>query len=273
MTPDGKVDSAVSWLRTHGYDGRFDCALVLGTGIGGVVDGLADAVSTRYDEIPHVPAATVGGHDGRLVAGRLGSRRILAFAGRSHAYETGDPAAMRVPIGIVASLGSPPLLLTSACGALDPALRPGSLVLVSDHIKLGDMNPLVGEADDRRFVSLNGAYDGRLRARLLDAAAASRIDLREGVYMWFAGPSFETPAEIRMARGLGADVVGMSVAPEVILARFYGLRVAAVSLVTNLAAGLGPAEPAHADTKRVAAESAPALRRLIAAFLSGLDPV
>ena len=150
-------------------------------------------------------------------------------------------------------------------------IRPPSLVLITDHINYSGMNPLFSDRTDGRFVSMNGAYDERLRKKLKLAAITSGMTLHEGVYMWFSGPSFETPAEVKVARTLGADLVGMSTVPEVILARYYGLRVAAVSVVTNLAAGIGGASPSHQDTQGQAAGASAALRRLIRAFGSGLD--
>ena len=152
---------------------------------------------------------------------------MLLLQGRAHYYETGDAAAMQVPIGVVAALGAPPLLLTNAAGSIKLDLRPSSLVAITDHINLSGSNPLIGDRSDARFVNLTGAYDERLRKKLKLAATAAGISLHEGVYMWFSGPSFETPAEIRMAKTLGADLVGMSTVPEVILARYFGLKVAA----------------------------------------------
>jgi purine-nucleoside phosphorylase len=270
---DQQVEEAAGFVRERGFDGRFDLAMVLGTGLGNLADDLSDAVRLPYAEIPHFPSSGVSGHAGELITGRLERKRVIIFKGRAHYYETGDPAAMRLPIALVAALGGPPLLLTNAAGSTKLDIRPSSLVSITDHINLAGTNPLFADRTDRRFVSMTGAYDERLRKKLKLAAIAAGVTLNEGVYMWFAGPSFETPAEIRMARTLGADLVGMSTVPEVILARYYGLKVVAVSVVTNMAAGIGGASPSHHETKGVAAGAAAGLRRLIRTFAGGLDDV
>ena len=273
MSYDARIQEAASCLTGRGFDGRFDCAMVLGTGLGRIADDLEDTVSLDYSEIPHFPAPSVSGHTGRLIAGRLAKKRVLIFQGRAHYYETGDAAAMRVPIGVVAALGGPPLLLSNAAGSIKLDFRPSSHVILTDHINYSGMNPLLGDGTDGRFVSMANAYDERLRKKLKLAAVGSGVTVNEGVYMWFSGPSFETPAEVRMARLLGADLVGMSTVPEVILARYYGLRVAALSLVTNIAAGVQLGAHTHQDTKTVAAAAAPTLRKLIQAFLARIDDV
>ncbi|AWB22859.1 purine-nucleoside phosphorylase [Methylobacterium currus] len=270
---DAFVAEAAAFLRARGFGGAYALALVTGTGLGPLADRIEDPVSLPYGEIPHFPASGVSGHAGRLVAGRLGGRLVLLFQGRAHPYEQGDAATMRVPVGVVAALGAPPLLLTNAAGSLLPEAGPGCLALITDHVNLSGMNPLYGEPSDARFVPMVDAYDPALRAALKAAAAASGVPLHEGVYAWFSGPSFETPTEIRMAKTLGADLVGMSTVPEVILARFFGLRVAALSLVTNYAAGFAAGAeigaPHHAETKRVAARAAQDVGRLVTALLSG----
>lgn len=272
-----RVDEAVAAIRAGGIDdrgpaGAFACAMVLGTGLGPLADKLDDAVAIAFGDIPHFPRSGVSGHKGRLVAGMLEGRRVLALQGRAHYYEHGDPAVMRVAIGAIAALGAPPLLLTNAAGSTRLDIRPPSLVALCDHISLFGKNPLVGEADDRRFVPMSDAYDAALRATLAAAAERAGVPLREGVYLWAPGPSFETPAEIRMAQVLGADLVGMSTVPETILARFYGLRVVGLSTVTNLAAGLEGANPSHAETKEVGGEAGPMLEKVVRAFVSLLDP-
>lgn len=274
MSYDDKIATAVDWLAKNGISGRFDCAFVLGTGLGRLADGLTDVISFPYEAVPHFPKLDVSGHQGHILVGRLERKRVLIFQGRAHYYETGDPAAMRVPIGVVAALGEPPLVLTNASGSVKLDYRPGSHVIVSDHINYSGLNPLIGDSGDRRFVPMHNAYDERLRKKLKLAALAAGVTVNEGVYMWFSGPSFETPAEVRLARMLGADIVGMSTVPEVILARYYGLRVAVVSLVTNVASGVQVASVhTHSDTRTHAAGAAPTLRRLLTTFLTGLDDV
>lgn len=270
---DERIEAAAAFLRSKGFDGRFDCAMVLGTGLGRLADDLEDPVSLPYGEIPHFPEVGVSGHGGRILAGRLERKRVLMLQGRAHYYETGDPGVMRVPIGIVAALSAPPLLLTNAAGSVKLDFRPSSHVIISDHINYSGLNPLLGDRSEGRFVSMAGAYDERLRKKMKLAALGAGVTVNEGIYMWFSGPSFETPAEVRMARTLGADLVGMSTVPEVILARYFGLRVVALSLVTNIAAGVGVGAHTHQDTKTVAAGAAPTLRKLVHAFLARLDDV
>ncbi|HMM64241.1 MAG TPA: purine-nucleoside phosphorylase [Mesorhizobium sp.] len=227
-------------------------ALVLGSGLGGLVDEVEGAVRIPYADLPGFPKGGVTGHAGEVVAGRLSGRPVMMLSGRAHYYERGDAAAMRPALEVLAGIGIERLILTNAAGSLRADMPPGSVMLIEDHINFSGSNPLFGEPTDRRFVGLTEAYDAGMRAALEAAAAATGTALHKGVYMWFSGPSFETPAEIRMARILGADAVGMSTVPEVILARFLGLRVAACSVVTNLAAGMTGAELSHAETKDMA---------------------
>ena len=234
-------------------EGRMpETALVLGSGLGGLVDEVENPLCIPYADIEGFPRSGVTGHFGTLVVGRFGGRDVAMLAGRAHYYEHGDAAAMRPALEILAAIGVRTLLLTNAAGSLDPEMGPGSVMLVEDHINFSGANPLFGEPTDRRFVGLTEAYDCRLRDALTRAAAVTSTPLHRGVYMWFSGPSFETPAEIRMARIMGANAVGMSTVPEVILARFLGLRVAACSVITNLAAGMTGAELSHDETKDMA---------------------
>ncbi|WP_457108122.1 purine-nucleoside phosphorylase [Methylobacterium sp. P5_C11] len=262
--------AALATLRAAGFGAGYACAVVTGTGLGAVAAALTESTALDYAAIPGFPGPGVSGHGGRLHRGRLAGRTVLVFEGRAHAYERGDPAAMRVPLACARHLGARRLLLTNASGSLRPETGPGSLVLLADHINLSGLNPLIGEASDARFVPMTEAYDPDLRAGLRAAAGACGLPLGEGIYAWFSGPSFETPAEVRMAGLLGADLVGMSTVPEVILARFLGLPVAAVSVVTNLAAGIAGGAPHHAETKAVAARAAADLGRLVGAFVAGL---
>jgi purine-nucleoside phosphorylase len=194
----------------------------------------------------------VTGHAGKLVAGDLAGTPLIVLAGRAHYYESGNPAAMRPALEALAGIGIEKLILTNAAGSLEPEMGPGSVMLITDHINFSGTNPLFGEPTDGRFVGLTEAYDARIKAAFETAAQATGTQLHKGVYMWFSGPSFETPAEIRMARIMGANAVGMSTVPEVILARFLGLRVAACSVITNLAAGMTGAELSHQETKDMA---------------------
>jgi purine-nucleoside phosphorylase len=267
------IQEAAEFVRARGFDGRFSAAFVLGTGLGPLVDELSDAVSLAYADIPYFPKSGVSGHAGRLVAGTLEGKRVLFFQGRAHYYETGDAGAMRLPVALVRELRIPLLILTNAAGSVRAHIRPGDLVAISDHLNLSGANPLLRDHTEGRFVSLTGAYDEGLRRTLQSAAKKTGIDLPEGVYAWFSGPSFETPAEIRMTQILGGDLVGMSTVPEVILARYYGLKVAAVSVVTNLAAGIEGASPSHQETKDTAAEASDKFKALIRAFVAELSHV
>ncbi|GEO98872.1 purine-nucleoside phosphorylase [Methylobacterium haplocladii] len=262
--------AASTRLREVGFGGPYACAIVTGTGLGGLAASLDERVGLAYADIPGFPAIGVSGHGGTLHGGCLAGRPVLVFEGRVHAYETGDAAAMRVPLTVAKELGAGAVLLTNASGSLMPEAGPGSLVALSDHINLSGLNPLLGEPSDARFVPMTDAYDPGLRALLHAAAADAGVPLYEGVYAWFSGPSFETPAEVRMAGRLGADLVGMSTVPETILARFLGLRVAALSVATNRAAGIGGGDPHHAETKSVAARASADLARLTTAFVARL---
>lgn len=246
------MSEAADYLRqrVEGLGAR--TALVLGSGLGGLVDALEGAIRIPYAAIPGFPRSGVTGHAGALVAGRLSGTPVLVLAGRAHYYEHGDAAAMRPALEALAELGIERLILTNAAGSLDPQMAPGSVMLITDHINFSGTNPLFGEPTDRRFVGLTSAYDAGMLDALGRAADATGTPVHRGVYMWFSGPSFETPAEIRMARLLGADAVGMSTVPEVIIARFLGLRVAACSVITNFGAGMTGGELSHQETKDMA---------------------
>jgi purine-nucleoside phosphorylase len=243
--------------------------IVLGSGLGGLADAVEDAVAISYDQLDGFPRPGVGGHAGRLLLGRLAGMPVAVLQGRAHYYEDGRADAMAVPIQALRAAGCDSLLLTNAAGSLHPEWPPGQLMLLADHINFSGRNPLIGSRREPRFLDLTAAYDAALRARFRAAAAGLRIPLAEGVYAWFSGPSFETPAEIRAVRILGADAVGMSTVPEVILARQAGLRVAAISVVTNAAAGLAADAPLdHAGTLAAAKAASEDLRRLVMAVLA-----
>jgi purine-nucleoside phosphorylase len=241
--------------------------LILGSGLGHLADSV-DGVSIPYDDLPGFPHAGVSGHAPKLVIGRLAGTRVAVLGGRSHYYESGRADAMRLPLEVLAELGAEALIATNAAGSLRADMPTGSLMLLSDHINFSGLNPLIGEPTDRRFVPMGDAHDPALRAALRDAATAEGVDLHEGVYAWYSGPSFETPAEIRAIRTLGADAVGMSTVPEVILARFLGLRVAAISTITNMAAGLSDEAISHEHTKAMAPLGAAKLERVLTRLLA-----
>jgi len=246
----------------------FSVGLILGSGLGAIADSVTSAVRLPFSSLPGFPVSKVSSHKGEVVVGRLEGVSVVVLSGRAHYYETGDAAVMRDPIATIRALGCDTLILTNAAGSLRNDCGPGDVMLIADHIAFSGANPLIGEPTDQRFVGMTGAYDASLRAALLGAAERERIRLSTGVYMWFSGPSFETPAEIRMARTLGADAVGMSTVPEVVLGRFFGLRVAAISTITNFAAGMTGAEISHEETKAMAPIGAAKLERIIRRFLS-----
>ena len=243
--------------------------LVLGSGLAPLAEAV-EGTAIPYADLPGFPHAGVSGHDARLIVGELEGVRLAVFAGRAHYYESGRPDAMRLPLEVLAALGAEALILTNAAGSLRPDLPPGELMLLGDHINLAGANPLIGEPSDARLVPMTEAYDPGLRAALTAAARAEDLPLAEGVYAWFSGPSFETPAEIRAASILGADAVGMSTVPEVILARFLGLKVAAISTITNMGAGLSDEAISHEHTKAMAPLGATKLARLLRRFLRDL---
>ncbi|CAH1652557.1 Purine nucleoside phosphorylase 1 [Hyphomicrobiales bacterium] len=260
-------------LEEWGVMGPFDHALVLGTGLGNIIEDVEGAVQVPYAAIPGFPDNGPAGQPGQLVSGYMEGKRVLIYAGRAHYYETGHARTMALPIALLGILGKPPVLLTNAAGSVKSTIRVGSLCVITDHINFSGLNPLIGDREDGRFVDMVDAYDNRLRRRLKLAAIAAGIALNEGVYMWFSGPSFETPAEIRMARTLGAELVGMSTVPEVILARRHGLRVSAISVVTSYASGFEDAPQQHGPTKDITVSAAAGIRRIIRGFVSRPDEI
>jgi len=263
-----KSDELVRLIRERAGDAAPEYGLILGSGLGHLA-GMVEGCAIPYADLPGFPHAGVSGHVPQLVIGELEGRRVAIFGGRAHYYESGRADAMRLPLEVLKGLGCNRLILTNAAGSLRADLPPGALMLLSDHIAFAGTNPLIGEASDARFVPMTDAHDPDLRNRLKAAAAAEGVDLPEGVYCWFSGPSFETPAEIRAARILGADAVGMSTVPEIILGRFLGLRCAAVSVITNMGAGLSDEAISHEHTKAMAPLGAAKLERVLRRFLRG----
>jgi len=264
-----RLAASVLQERAPGFRPRL--GIVLGSGLGGLADALDGAIAVPYAEIPAFPPSTVAGHAGRFVLGTLEGVPVACMQGRFHLYEGHPPAVIKLPIRTFAALGIEALLLTNAAGSLRAEAKPGSLMLITDHLNFMWTNPLIGRNDDEwgeRFTGLEDAYDLELRARLLRIAGAIGIRLHEGVYCGLLGPLFETPAEIRAYRTLGADAVGMSTVPEVIVARHAGLRVAAISAITNLAVGMSDEPIDHEQTLRGAAMAAEHLMRLVRAFVA-----
>ena len=244
--------------------------VVLGSGLGAVADAVEDPVVVSYEELPGFPQPTVEGHFGQAVLGRIGGVPVAVFQGRAHLYEGGDPEPLRAPVRALRAAGASALILTNAAGSLRAEVGPGSLMAITDHINMQGTNLLAGPNDDTigpRFPSLRDAYDPVLLASLRASADGLGISLAEGVYLAVGGPSFETPAEIRAFRVLGADAVGMSTVQETIIARHCGLRVAAVSVITNLAEGMTDEPLSHEQTLRAAQGGAADLARLLLDFI------
>lgn len=266
--PSVKKNAALIRELTGGADVKL--AVTLGSGVGPLADELTDVKRLSYDKLEEFPRPTVSGHAGELIFGYLGKAPVLLLKGREHHYERGNVQAMKVPLRSLKAAGIDSILLTNAAGSLRTEAGPGSVMLITDHIFFSVNNPLTGEQGDNRFVDMSQAYDADYISELRGIAAASNVPLHEGVYMWFPGPNFETPAEIRAARALGADAAGMSTAPETIIARHCGLRVACMSVITNLGSGMGDTGLSHEQTVRVAAKAADDMKLLVTEFAQKL---
>ena len=269
-----RLSYALAWVR-----GRSDivpaAGIVLGSGLSDFAGRLDRATVIPYEEIPGFPISKVPGHPAQLVLGEVaadgGPVPVVAMLGRAHGYEGWSADDVAFGARVLCGLGVKLLLVTNAAGGVNPSFVPGELVRIVDHVNLSGLNPLVGENDDRigpRFPDLSEAYDARLGEILDETAAALGITLRSGVYACMLGPNYETPAEIRMLRAIGADVVGMSTVPEVIAARHMGVKVAGISVVTNLAAGLARRSLTHEEVTATAAQVGERLTALVTGFLA-----
>jgi purine-nucleoside phosphorylase len=264
----GRVDEAAAWLAQR-VGGIPDVAVVLGSGLGDFADGLRDATVVAYAAIPNWPASTVVGHAGKLVIGMLAGRRVAALSGRAHFYEGHDMRTVTFATRAIARLGVRTLILTNAAGGINLSFKPGTLMLMEDHINLLGSNPLIGPNDDRfgpRFPDMTMVYSKRLRDLAVDAARDRGLALAQGIYAAVHGPSYETPAEIRYLRTIGADAVGMSTVPEAIVARHMGVEVLGISCITNPAAGVLPEPLVHDEVMEVA-------RRVRGEFASLLEGI
>ncbi|PJI85324.1 purine-nucleoside phosphorylase [Yoonia maricola] len=244
--------------------------LILGSGLGHIANEV-DGVAIPYDNLPGFPHAGVSGHNPNLVIGNLEGVSVAVFGGRSHYYESGRGDAMRLPLEVLKELGVDTMIATNAAGSLQADMPTGSIMCLSDHINFSGLNPLIGELTDARFVPMKDAYDPEVRKGLRAAAKAADVDMADGVYAWYSGPSFETPAEIRAIKMLGADAVGMSTVPEVILARFLGLKAAAISTITNMAAGMSDESISHEHTKAMAPIGAAKLEKVLRHYLRSIS--
>ena len=248
-------------------------ALILGSGLGVLAEQMTDSVTIGFDELPGFPISTVHGHAGAMVLGTLAGVQVVCLKGRGHFYEGYGLGVMTSAVRTLKLLGVDFLFVTNAAGSLRPEVDAGALVALTDHINFLPGTPMIGPNDERfgpRFFSMANAYDADLRNLLKSTAADKAITLHDGVYIAYAGPNFETPAEIRAFKTLGADVVGMSVVPEVVPARHCGLKVVGVSVVTNLAEGLSPFPLSHEQTLKYAAIGAESLIKLILGFLENV---
>jgi len=264
-----RAEKAARLIRAR-TDADVSVAIVLGSGLGAFADELTDSTSIRYDEIPSFARATVEGHAGRLVIGKTNNVTVAAMQGRFHFYEGYSLEEVTFPIRVLKLLGVRTLILTNAAGSLNTEFTPGSLMVITDHINLLGVNPLVGPNDVRfgpRFPDLTSVYARRLQDLVISEANAIGLDMRRGIYAALSGPSYETPAEIHMVRTLGADAVGMSTVPEAIVARHMNLEVIGISCITNLAAGVSNRPVDHSQViatgERVRAEFTELLRRVV----------
>jgi purine-nucleoside phosphorylase len=247
-------------------------AIILGSGLGGLARQITDGVTIPFRDVPGFPPAAVAGHAGALIAGRLAGCPVLALAGRFHLYEGHDVRLAAMPVRVMHALGARTLLVSNAAGGLRRTFRPGDLMLIDDHINLMFRNPLVGavEPGDTRFPDMSEPYDRALQGLARTVALEAGIAVQEGVYAGLLGPAYETPAEVRMLERLGADAVGMSTVPEVIVARAIGMRVLGISCITNLACGLTPIPPSHEEVLDTAAKAAVNLERIVSGVVQRL---
>jgi len=248
-------------------------AIVLGSGLGDFGNEMGLDVELAYSEIPVFKETTVSGHKGRLLVGKVGETAIACLQGRMHMYEGHHPTELALPIRALRRLGVEVLVLTNSCGSLRPDFPPGALMMLEDHINFSGFNPLIGPNDEDygpRFVDMTNAWDEELRSELRAAAKEENVDLKSGVYIQYSGPNFETPAEIRMFQQFG-DAIGMSTVPECLVANHCGMRVAGISVITNLGAGLADHELSHSHTVEVAGRAYGELSRVLIRFLGRIE--
>jgi purine-nucleoside phosphorylase len=262
------VERAAAAIRPRLGPRRPEIAIVLGSGLGGLADAIADPVRIGYRDIPGFPEPTVAGHGGYLVAGSLGGRQVIAQSGRFHMYEGHAADTCALPLRVFGALGAGTVILTNAAGGIRRTFAGGALMLIADHLNLSFRNPLIGVVlpGDERFPDMSDPYDAGLRTLAREVARERKVALDEGVYAALLGPSYETPAEIRMLERLGADAVGMSTVVEVIAARARGLRCVGISTITNLAAGISPTKLSHAEVM----DAAERVRGSLTAVVEGL---
>ena len=270
MDITAKILAAADYIRSR-IALRPETGLVLGSGLGDFADTLEDAVKIPYAQIPNFPVPSIPGHTGALVFGRKCGREVVVMQGRIHYYEGLPQQEITLPIRVLAALGVKTLVLTNACGGVNLSFTPGDLMLISDHINFSGSNPLIGpnlDAFGPRFPDMSDLYTASLRQAIREKASAAGIPLQEGVYAMYSGPNYETPAEIRMFRTLGADTVGMSTVPEALVAGHCGMQVVGISCVTNMAAGVLPVKLSHAEVTETANRVSAKFRKLIDLILT-----
>ncbi len=263
------IERSAARLRDSGKLPKI--AVLLGSGWGPVADRVRDAIDIPYSELPAFPTLAIGGHVGQVRLGTLGGREVAVLAGRKHAYETGESDGMKGAIRTLAAIGVQVLVQTNAAGSMEEFMRPGELMLITDHLNVVQRSPLFHEPGDDRFVDMSSAYDPALGAQALAVAKSLGTTLHQGVYAWVMGPQFETPAEIRALRSMGAQAVGMSTVPETILARHAKMRVLALSMFTNLAAGMAADTLSHAHTLAMAKAGSDGAVNLLEAVVAALE--
>jgi purine-nucleoside phosphorylase len=267
LTP---LDTAIAAIKAKAPQAAPKVGIILGSGLGTFADALEQATAIPYSELPNFPLSGVAGHAGRLVLGKLGGESIVAMQGRVHFYEGYTPQQVAFPARVLCALGIKALVVTNAAGGINTAFKVGDLMAITDHLNLAGYNPLIGPNDDKlgtRFPDMSHAYDPKLLDLLEKSGVATGVALRKGVYCCLSGPSYETPAEIRMLRTLGADAVGMSTVPEVIAAAHMGVKVAGISCITNLAAGISKQPLSHEEVGETATRVRGIFQKLLERFL------
>lgn len=266
-----QVQEAAAYVRSALGGRRPEIAITLGSGLGDLAERLDAPLTIPYKEIPHFPVSTVSGHKGQFVCGKLGGKEVLCMQGRFHYYEGYDLKQVTMPVRVMKLLGIDSLLVTNAAGGINTGFHAGTLMLIEDHLNLTGENPLIGENLDAfgdRFFDMTVAYDKEYRTLAKATAEELNIPLATGVYAWLTGPNFETPAEIRYLRTIGADAVGMSTVPEVLVARHSGIRVLGISCITNLAAGMTDNTLSHEEVKETADRVQNEFIRLVTGIVS-----
>jgi purine-nucleoside phosphorylase len=270
MIPTLKESKEFLEAKVPGF--KPEVALVVGSGLGGVAGAITKPVTIPYADIPHFPQPTVSGHAGQMIFGELAGKRVMVLSGRFHFYEGRTLAEIVYPIHVVDALGAKILIVTNAAGGINPTFNPGDLMIIEDHINFMGVNPLIGlrENGGVKFIDMTQTYSTRLREKLETAAEKLQMPIRHGVYLAGTGPSYETPAEVKAFAWLGADAVGMSTVPEVIMARYHNLEVAGLSCITNLAAGISGKKLSHEEVLEVGKAAQGKLAKLLAEFLGML---